>query len=189
MSSSGIEVEDYRDYLRLLTRLQLNPRLRRKVDESDIVQQAILEAHKCKPQFRGQSEGEKLAWLRTILAHVLGGMGRRFSTEARNLDRERSLEIDLGISSSRLQQVLIADQTSPSGRAENTEELLRLARALLELPGDQQRAVQLHHLQGLTVAEAAEVMGRTRAAVAGLLLRGLNKLRDLLIEDDKEARK
>jgi RNA polymerase sigma-70 factor (ECF subfamily) len=60
------------------------------------------------------------------------------------------------------------------------EELLRLAAALAQLPEDQRRVVELHHLKGLLIAEVAEQMGRTRPAVVGLLCRGLKKLRELL---------
>ena len=173
-------LEEYRDYLRLLARLQLSPRLQAKLDASDVVQQAILEAHQSRAQFRGQSEAEWLAWLRAILAHTLSTAGRRFSTEARDLRRERSLEAELEQSSSRLECLLAADQTSPSERAVRCEELLRLAQALAHLPEDQRRVVELHHLKGLPVAQVAMLMERSRPAVVGLLFRGLNRLRELL---------
>src|SRR5258707_8437827 len=88
-------LEEYRDYLRLLARLQLSPRLQAKLDASDIVQQAILEAHQCRAQFRGRSEAEWLAWLRALLAHTLATAGRPFPTQAPGLPRERSLEAAL----------------------------------------------------------------------------------------------
>jgi RNA polymerase sigma-70 factor (ECF subfamily) len=180
-----IEVEEYRDYLRLLTRLQLNPRLRTKVDESDVVQQALLEAHRCRKQFRGTTEADRLAWLRKILANMLARVGRHFSTRARNLQQERSLDAALELSSSRLQCLLTADQTSPSGQAIRGEETLLLARALNQLTEDQRRVVELHHLQGFSVTEVAELLGRTRPAVAGLLFRGLNRLRELMADENE----
>jgi RNA polymerase sigma-70 factor (ECF subfamily) len=173
-------LEGYRDYLRLLTRLQLGPRLQAKLDASDVVQQAILQAHQSRAQFRGGTEAEWLAWLRVILANALAAAARRFNTRARELGRERSLEAELELSSSRLECLLAADQTSPSERAVRGEELLRLAGALARLPEDQRRVVELHHLKGLPVAEVARQVGRTRPAVVGLLFRGLKKLRELL---------
>jgi RNA polymerase sigma-70 factor, ECF subfamily len=176
-------LEPYGDYLRLLARLQLSPRLHAKLDASDIVQQTLLQAHANRAQFRGRSEAEWLAWLRAILANALAAAGRRFAAEARDLDREHSLEARLEESASRLEGLLAADQSSPSERAVRGEELLRLAHAMACLPPDQQRVVELHHLKGLPVAEVAGLMGRSRPAVVGLLFRGLKKLRELLREE------
>jgi RNA polymerase sigma-70 factor, ECF subfamily len=175
-------IEDYRDYLVLLVRLQLGTRLRAKVDASDIVQQAILQAHQNRDQFRGGTEGEWLAWLRAILANALAAAARRFDTQARDPGRERSLEGELERSSSRLESLLVADQTSPSERAVRGEELVRLAHAIAELPQEQRRVVELHYLKGLAVADVAEQIGRTRPAAVGLLFRGLKRLRELLRE-------
>jgi RNA polymerase sigma-70 factor (ECF subfamily) len=173
-------IEDYRDYLMLLVRLQMGSRLRAKVDASDVVQQAILHAHQSRGQFRGTTEGEWLAWLRAILANALAAAARQFDTQARDPRRERSLEGELEWSSSRLESLLVADQTSPSERAIRGEELLRLAHALTRLPVDQRRVVELHYLRGLTVADVAEEIGRSRTAAVGLLFRGLKRLRELL---------
>ena len=75
---------------------------------------------------------------------------------------------------------LAASQSSPSQHVTKKEELLRLADSLTELPDAQREAVILRHLQGLSLAEVAHQLGRTEAAVAGLVYRGLNKLHDLL---------
>jgi RNA polymerase sigma-70 factor, ECF subfamily len=174
----------YRDYLRILARLQIRGQLRGKLDASDVVQQTILQAHASRDQFRGGSEAEWLGWLRAILANVLGSVSREFETAARDVSRERSLEIELEQSSARLEQILVADQSSPSGTAVRAEELFRLAQALVRLPEDQRSAVELHHLKGLTVAQVAAELGRTRPAVVGLLFRALKRLRGLLRDDE-----
>jgi RNA polymerase sigma-70 factor (ECF subfamily) len=57
--------------------------------------------------------------------------------------------------------------------------------ALQKLPPDQRRAIELHHLQDQSLAEAAQQMQRSRDAVIGLLFRGLRKLRQLLAERDE----
>ena len=175
-------IENYRDYLLLLVRLQMGTHLSAKLDSSDVVQQAILHAHERRAQFRGQTEGEWLAWLRAILANALAAAARRFDTQARDPARERSLDALLDRSSSRMEGLLAADQTSPSERVVRREELVLLARALARLPDDQRRIVELHYLRGLAVADVAEEIGRSRPAAVGLLFRGLRRLRELLRE-------
>jgi len=175
-------LERYADYLALLARLHLDPRLRTKLDPADVVQQALLDAHAHREQFRGGTEAEWMAWLRRILANTMAMAARRFATDARNLIRERSLEDALGESSAHLEGWLAADQSSPSERAVRHEQLLHLAQALARLPDEQRVAVELHHLQGWTVAEVAAHVGRSKPAVVGLLYRGLRRLRKLLRE-------
>ena len=163
-------LEAYREYLRLLIRLQVGPRLRSKVDDSDIVQQAILHAHQARGSFRGTTDDEWLAWLRAILANTLAAAARRFDAQARDVGRERSLEADLGLSSSRLECLLAADETSPSERAVRGEERVRVARALADLPEDQRRVVELHYLEGLAVSDVAAQTGRHAAGCRGAAL-------------------
>src|SRR5687767_10323418 len=56
----------YRHYLLLLARVQIGPGRGRDVDASDVVQQALMNAHDNRAQFRGQTEAERVAWLRRI---------------------------------------------------------------------------------------------------------------------------
>jgi RNA polymerase sigma-70 factor, ECF subfamily len=184
VQAGGWRLEQYREYLRLLARLQLDPRLRGKLDPSDVVQETLLKAHEKIGQFRGQSDAELAGWLRKILANTLAQAVRKFSAGVRDLARERSLEAALEASSARLEGWLAGEQSSPSQQAERQEQLLHLAEALTQLPEDQRQAVELHHLQGYAVAELAERMGRSNASVGALLYRGLKRLRELLSEDE-----
>jgi RNA polymerase sigma-70 factor, ECF subfamily len=185
-NTNGRRLEEYRDYLHLLARLQLSSRLSTKLDASDIVQQTLLQAHAGQALFRGATEAEWLAWLRAILANALAAAARRYTTMGRDFGRERSLEAELDQSSCRLERLLTSDHSSPSDGASLAEELLRLACSLARLPEDQRSVVELHHLEGLPVAEVAARMGRTPTAVVGLLYRGLKKLRELL-RDPREG--
>ncbi len=179
----GLGLERFRKYLRLLAQLHLDPRLRHKVDPSDLVQQTLLQAHQARGQFRGTSDAELAAWLRQILARTLANAARDLGREKRDVAREESLEAAVEQSSARLEAWLATSETSPSVQAEKNEQLLRLADALERLPEDQREAVTLHHLHGFTLAELAAHLGRSEAAAAGLLHRGIKKLRGLLRDE------
>jgi len=178
------ELERFREFLSLLARLQLDPRLRGKVDLSGVVQQTLLEAHQAFDQLRAWDESRRAAWLRKALAHNLTDEVRKLRTAGRDVAREQPLEVALERSSARLEAWLAADQSTPSQRAVRQEQLLRLAEALARLPIDQRTAVELHHLRGSAVAEVARQMGRGEGAVGALLVRGLKKLRERLRETE-----
>jgi RNA polymerase sigma-70 factor, ECF subfamily len=177
---NGWDFERFRKYLRLLAQVQLDPRLRGKLDPSDIVQQTLLEAHQARDQCPSQDSAVQAAWLRKILAHNLANAVRDLGRAKRDVRRERSLEAAIEESSARMEAWLVAEQSSPSGQAEKNEQMLRLAEALDQLPPDQQEAVVLHHLQRKSLSELAAHFGRSPGAVAGLLHRGLKKLQELL---------
>jgi RNA polymerase sigma-70 factor, ECF subfamily len=179
--------EPYRGYLRVLAGLNLPADLRAKLDPSDVVQQTLLKAHEKRAQLRGRSEAEAAGWLRAILATTLAEAARAFARDRRDLGREQSLEAAVEESSARLEAWLAADQSSPSAAAQRHEQLARLADAIDRLPEDQRRAVELRHLCGLPVAEIAAEMDRTDVAVAGLIRRGLQRLRELLSADRDRA--
>jgi RNA polymerase sigma-70 factor (ECF subfamily) len=164
----------------------LNARLQGKLDPSDVVQETLLKAHQGLDGFRGRTDAEMAAWLRTILANTLADALRRFQAGARDVGLEMSLKEAVEQSSARLEAWLVAEQSSPQERAIHQEQLVALAEALAQLPEDQRRAVELRHLGGCTVGEVAEQMGRSKEAVAKLLLRGVARLRQILDGPDKE---
>jgi RNA polymerase sigma-70 factor (ECF subfamily) len=185
-SHDVLELERYREYLGLLARLQLDGRLRGKVDVSGVVQQTLLEAYQALRRLPERGPELTAAWLRQVLANNLRDEVRKFATEARDVGRERSLEAALNESSSRLEAWLAADDSSPSEKAARNEQVLALAGALAQLPDDQRQAVELHHLRGRPLAEVADQLGRSKGAVAALLFRGLKKLRTILGEEERE---
>jgi RNA polymerase sigma-70 factor, ECF subfamily len=168
----------YRDWLRLLARMQVGNRFRAKFDPSDAVQQTMLEAVRAWPRFRGQSDAELAAWLRKILARVLAHEFRRFAgVQARDVAREVSLDRALAESSQRLGNALADPATSVGSRLDRQERERRLAQVLERLPDDYREVILLRNMEGLSHEEVAQRMGRGVGAVRMLWVRALERLR------------
>jgi RNA polymerase sigma-70 factor, ECF subfamily len=170
----------YRDYLKLLAKLQIDRRLRRKLDASDVVQDAMLMAHRNFGQFRGTTEYELLAWLRQILATSMAVVMRHyFGTKQRRMDLERELRHELD-DASRVLNVRLIQKSTPSTAAIQREEGVVLANALARLPKHYREVLVLRHLEGLSMAGVAERMGRSIDSVKKVWSRGLIRLRSEL---------
>ncbi len=181
-TGADLEFDRFQSYLLLLAWARLDRKVRGKIEPSDIVQQTMMEAHQAVESFRGENMAAQAAWLRQILARNLAIALRDLTREKRDVRRERSLQADLDESASRLEGWLAAEQSTPSQQAQRHERALRLAQALADLPEQQREAVVLRHFQGCSLAEVADELGTTTAAVTGLPHRGLKNLRKTLEE-------
>jgi len=178
------DLERFRGYLRVIARLQAGPRLQGKFDASDIVQQTLVRALDAFPQLKGESDAAVAAWLREILARQLANTVRDLGRQKRDATRERSLELALDQSASRLERFLATADPSPSQQVQQSEQVLLLADALAALPESQREAIVGHHLEGRTLSEVGIEMERSPVAVAGLIKRGLRALR-LRLQDSE----
>ena len=170
-------LEPFRKYLKVLAELHLDRKLRGKLDASDVVQQTMLRAYSALGGLRQREPEVLAAWLRRILASTLADAAKHYDRDKRDVGLERSLHADLDRSASGFASWIVADHTSPSGRAERNEELLRLVGALADLPEPMREVVVLKHCQGWTLQQIADRIGRSVPAVASLLRRGLEDLR------------
>ncbi len=178
MNISEQQFERYRNYLRFLARTQLPTHLRARMDPSDIVQQSMLQAHQAAEDFRGTSEAELMAWLRAILAGVVAHTIRDQHRGVRDVYKEQSIQQQLDQSSSFLANALISPLQSPSVALRQEELARSVAELVEELPDAQRDAIVLHYWQQLPLKQVAETLGKSPAAVAGLLQRGLTTLRE-----------
>lgn len=181
MSFEAPHLARYRPYLAFLARLSWDHRLQSKLDPSDFVQETLLRAHANAEQFRGRSEAELAGWLRQILANVIAEQNRHFRRDKRATERERPLDQELAESSRRLAG-FVSEDPAPSQDVHFNERALRVAAAMEDLPQAQRDALVLHYWQGRSIAEVSAVMQRSAPAVAGLVHRGLKKLRQDLAD-------
>jgi RNA polymerase sigma-70 factor (ECF subfamily) len=174
----GRLLERYRAFLRLAARRELADGMSQRADGSDVVQETFEEACRDFAQFRGSTEPEFSGWLQTIFRRNLANLVRDHQAGRRDVRREQPLA-DVNATTLIWRQP-VAGQSSPSRQAIEGENALRLAAALESLPEDQQEAVRLRHLEGLSLVEIASRLNRTPQAAAGLIKRGLHRLRGLL---------
>src|SRR5262249_29439379 len=145
-----------------------------------VVQQSLLEAHHTADLTvgldpAGGSPGSAPRWRATWPTSTAGRRTASGPPAGRSTSRPGWWRAGSGLEAWRA-----ADQSSPSQQADRNEQLLRLAVALARLPDAQRDAIERPYFHGEPVAAVATALGKTPAAVAGLLKRGLGTLRETL---------
>ena len=128
-----------------LARLRIDPRLRARLDPSDIVQQTLLIAHEKRTQFRGRSDAELAAWLRSILVRV--SPSRCGGSAITRQNKPGSLEQSLDDSSARLEAYAGRHDSTP-GRKAARGGAGRAARRPAGTHGRSENGDGAHHLEG-----------------------------------------
>lgn len=176
----GQLLENYRNYLTFLARMQLDSRLSGKVDAADIVQDTCMEAFTAFPNFRGTQEGQFTAWLRQILITKLASAVRHYlGTRRRDVRLERNLHARVD-QSSVFWDHLISTTSTPSLKLRRQEQETLLLRAMEQLPEHYRQVLQLRHMESLTFPQIAEQMSRTVDSVQKIWVRALAQLRGLM---------
>jgi RNA polymerase sigma-70 factor (ECF subfamily) len=184
LEALGQLLEAQRAALQRLAERQLAGRIAVRLGASDIVQQTCLEAHRSFQQFAGQGAQQLAAWLEGILDHKVAGAIRDHALlQKRNVHRDRSMDDSHG-GMAALKQELDAGFSTPSQKAIRGEQEQLLIQALSLLPDEQREAVRLRHLEGWALADIARQLGRSPAATAGLIKRGMQALRRQLGRDE-----
>jgi RNA polymerase sigma-70 factor (ECF subfamily) len=182
-TARGALLELYRNYLRLVARSMIGGALRVKLDASDLVQETFLKAHRDFGQFAGGSEGELVAWLRRVLVHSLANQVKHHRRQARDHQRQESLERLLEQSGLMAQMALASQVPSPSEAASRREQVVLLADAVDRLPPDYREAFVLRTLEHVPFEEIAERMDRSVGAVRMLWARAVKRLHQMLAEE------
>ena len=179
----GQLLELYRNYLTILAATQLDRRLRRRMNPSDLVQETMLAAHRDFGKFRGDTEREFLAWLRQILINCLHhAIETHVKAKMRDVRCEVSIErvsAAMDRSAANLAQVLADPGPSPSVPVRQREHAVALANQLAKLRPQYRDVIVLRNLQGLAFDEIAERMNRKPGTVRMLWLRAIEKFKQV----------
>ena len=187
-SAANDLMDRYRNYLRvlLLTGDQKFRHLQARFDESDVVQNTLMDAFRDLSKFQGQDEPELLAWLRSLLACNLADLVRAHHAGKRDIKRQQRIGAALSQSSVRLEQFVPQDQPKWGGLNSRQEAVVLLADALARLPADYREVIVLRHMQRDSFEEIAKKMNRTPGAVRMLWTRAIASWKSI-IEDSSET--
>jgi len=182
-SSLGELLEACRAYLLLMAKEELADDVRAKIAPSDLVQVTLHEACKDFDRFRGESEGELLAWLRRILINNARDAIRSFREIAkRELNREISLD-DAG-SQHGLKHKLVSTQPSPSGQAMAAERWRRVLQALEKLDEKPRQVLRWRNLEQLSFVEIGRRLNISEDGARKIWSRAVQRLAITLRESD-----
>jgi RNA polymerase sigma-70 factor (ECF subfamily) len=177
----GRLLELYRNYLTVLATTQLDRRLRRRVSPSDLVQEAMLAAHRDFPQFEGRSQRQFLAWLRQILINCLHrAIETHMKTKMRDVRCEVSIEglrASLDRSTADLAGLFADPAPSPGAPLRAQERAVAVANQLAALRPAYRDVIIMRNLQGLSFEEIARRLERNGGAVRMLWLRAIERLK------------
>ncbi len=174
----------YRNYLRMVVRTGLGPKLRERVELSDVVQEALVEVVRQFPQFTGQNEAALVGWLRRLVGQKLADLGR-YHNRAKRAAGGAAVPLDApwgeggggDSAGGKLLDMLALDQTSPSEAASRRELIVLLADALADLPEAEAEVLWLYHAEGLSFEAIGDRVGVSRKSIRGLWARGLKGLK------------
>jgi RNA polymerase sigma-70 factor, ECF subfamily len=147
---------------------------------SDIAQDTSLQVFLRFDSFKGTTEAEWESWLRTIFRNCAAQSLRAARRKKRDERKTMSLD-DSEVA------IVRSGQPSPSEVTATMEHWRELMAQIFELPEEHKQAISLVHFKALPVAEAAKQMGKSEAAIGGLLQRGIKTLRERMTGRDPSA--
>jgi RNA polymerase sigma-70 factor (ECF subfamily) len=176
-------LERHRARLRRMIALRLDRRLQGRVDPSDVLQEACLDAARRLPEYLRDPAMPFYLWLRFLAAQRLQEQHRRhLGAAARDAGREVSLHRGPlpGATTAALADHLLGRQTSPSQAAVRAERRVRLQEALNSLEPVDREVLALRHFEELSNGEVAQVLGLDKSAASKRYARALVRLKDIL---------
>jgi RNA polymerase sigma-70 factor (ECF subfamily) len=184
---------EFREPLRRVIGLRLDPVLARRVDASDIVQDVLIEAVQRLKDYLQAPNMPFHLWLRHLAQDRIIDTHRRHRlAQRRSVDREQTLarpawaEDD---STASIVAQLMDGEKTPASAAIQQELAQRLTLAIQQLSEDDQEIILMRHTEQLSNQDVAVALGLSEAAASMRYLRALRRLRGVLVPEPPEAEK
>ena len=175
----------YRTRLKKMVRLRLNQKIQSRIDDSDVLQEAFLEASQRLADYVREPKLPFFLWLRHITGLKLTELHRRhLGVQMRDAAREVSLHRGPipAASSVSLAAQLLGRLTSPSQAAIKAEMRIRVQEVLNSMDPMDREVLALRHFEQLNNRETAQVLGITESGASSRYLRAIKKLKGTLAQ-------
>jgi RNA polymerase sigma-70 factor (ECF subfamily) len=170
----------HRDYLRRVVEVRADPRLQARVDPSDVIQDAQLEAVRRLDAYLDNPALPFRLWLRQIAYDRLAMLHRKHvRAERRSVSRDVALPAR---SSLLLAQQLLAKGPTPAEQMVQRELGRRVRQAIARLEEIDREVILLRNFEGLSNQEAAQVLQIEPVAASKRYGRALLRLRNILVQ-------
>lgn len=176
------QLDQYRARLRRAVELRLDPRLRGRVDASDVVQEALVEAVERYSEYEEREGGSLYLWLRFLAQQRLLQL-RRYHLEAarRSVCVERRIDQQPASSNCDvLAERIVASTATPSSICSRQETRARVLRAVESLDPLDREILALRYFEELSNGETAQVLGVPESTASTRFLRALRKIKRVL---------
>jgi RNA polymerase sigma-70 factor (ECF subfamily) len=179
----GTLLMEHKPRLRRMIALRLDLRLRGRIDPSDVIQEAFVEATDRLGEYLDQPKAPFFLWLRFLTSQKLAALHRHhLGTQVRDARREVSLYRGPmpEASSAALAAQLMGDEVRPSEAAIRAETRIRLQEVLNSLDPIDREVLALRHFEQLSREEAARELGIGESAASKRYVRALRRLREAI---------
>ena len=171
----------HRDRLRRMVQLRLDHRLAGRVSESDVLQEAYIDALKRVDHYCEKPDQPFFGWLRLVVAQRLADVHREHTAKKRDAGKDLSIHpAGSGADSGCIAAYLLGNLSSPSGAASKNETFARLEEALEQMDPLDREVLALRHFEELSNTETAELLGIQPPAASKRYVRALARLKEIL---------
>jgi RNA polymerase sigma-70 factor (ECF subfamily) len=172
-----------------LVYFRMDVRLRSRIDPDDVLQDAFVAAESRLNHYIESENVSSVVWLRSIVLQTLVDLHRRhLQTQARDVSLDVSLNQSRGgqHTSVRLAEFLSGGMRSPSNAAIRAENERQMQAALSGMSDSDQEIIALRHLELLSNAEAAEVLGIQPKNASIRYVRAMKRLKEAVGEHSRQ---
>ena len=173
----------HRARLRRMVELRLDRRLQARIDASDVLQEAYVDAGTRLDEYLREPTYPLFLWLRLIVGeHLLKLHRRHLGTQMRDAGLEVSIYRNAfpAASSAALAAQLLGRHTSPTQAVVRAERMMRVQEALDTLDPMDREILSLRHFEQMSLAETALSLGIGESAAAKRYVRALKRLKAIL---------